>query len=291
MRFLGGFICGVLAGFLLRCSITAGMYYRFPEEMPRETWGMLWGEHWFIRTAISIICTAWGGFIVGLITRKKGGYIASFASLPSLLLWAGFAFIVFAGINFYSIKTQWVQFAYIFITGINPFSSNTPYEFYVSIGNKISIGIILLATLPVSWYTGLIGEQQAHIVANHFDSRSHTLLGIKWYHYFWIPILLHFILMQASYAGFYFLVWLKVLWKSAARFNLFSYVIPGIFTMGVYATLYLMAKGVFKAYEILAGFETVESKGKAFWLVLKYALGYQIIATICQAGIQSQSFS
>jgi hypothetical protein len=116
--------------------------------------------------------------------------------------------------------------------------------------------------------------------AEHFDSRRYTLLGIKWYHYIWIPIVLHLILLQGSYAGLYFLTWLKVLWK--AGFSIFQWIIPGIFTFALWGTLYLMGIGIYKAYLILAGLESVPSKGKAFIKVLQYAIGFPLIAAALQ---------
>jgi hypothetical protein len=45
-------------------------------------------------------------------------------------------------------------------------------------------------------YGGSAGEEEGKAMAEHFDSRRFTLLGIKWYHYLWLPILIQLQLTQ-----------------------------------------------------------------------------------------------
>ncbi len=134
--------------------------------------------------------------------------------------------------------------------------------------------------LPIAWSSGIQGEIIGQDYSEHFDSRKYTLLGIKWYHYIWIPIVLHLIIMQGSYAGLYFLTWIKALWK--AGFSIFRWIIPAIFTFALWGTLYLMGIGIMRTYLILAGFEEVQPKGRVVIKILKYALGFQIMETILQ---------
>lgn len=255
-------ITGVIAGALLSMAIGAGLLHRFPDEFKLTTWGVLWGEHWFLRALASIICSAWAGFITGIIAREKGKILAVVAVLPSWIFW--------------------VIAEYTALTGHLPLFNTG--DFFISLGNKISMGFIILAIFPVAWHSGAQGEIIGQEYSAFFDSRKHTLLGIKWYHYTWLPIVLYLIVLQGSFAGLYFLTWLKALWKTG--FSLLGSIIPTIFTLMIYGTLYLMAIGVQKTYLILAGFEEFSSKGRAAVKVIQYAIGFQIIAGILQSVIE-----
>ena len=255
-------ITGVTAGALLSMAIGTGLLRRFPDEFKSATWGVLWGEHWFLRALASMICSAWAGFITGIIAREKGKILAIVAVLPSWIIW--------------------IIAEYTALTGHFPLF--TIDDIYVSLGNKISMGFIILAMFPVAWHSGAQGEIIGREYSTFFDSRKHTLLGIKWYNYTWLPIVLYLIVLQGSFAGLYFLTWLKTLWKSG--FSFFGSIIPSIFTFMIYGTLYLMAIGVQKTYLILAGFEEASSKGKAAIKVIQYAIGFQILAGILQSTIE-----
>ncbi len=261
-------ITGIMAGLFLCLAINAGCHFRFPDEID---WGALfWGEHWFIRALASLICSAGGGFVTGIIGREKGKILAIITVLPSWLIW--------------------VTTEYAALTGYFPFVDVS--DDYVSLGNKISMGFIILTILPVAWYSGEQGEIVGQEYSMLFDSRKHTLLGIKWYHYFWLPIVLYLIVMQGSAASLYFLTWLKFLWKSGLTpFGFFGSIIPLIFTVMIYGTLYLMAIGIQKTYLILAGIEKVGSKGRIAVKVIQYAIGFQIIAVILQTAIQYLHFT
>ena len=258
---------GVIAGALLSMAIGAGLLHRFPDEFKSSSWGVLWGEHWFLRALASLISSACAGFITGVIGREKGKTLAIIAVLPSWVLW--------------------VIVEYTALTGHFPLF--TTDDIYVSLGNKIFTGFIILALFPVAWYSGSQGEIMGQKYSTFFDSRKHTLLGIKWYHYTWLPIVLYLIVLQGSFAGLYFLTWLKALWKFG--FSFFGSIIPTIFTAMICGTLYLMAIGVQRTYLILAGFEEVTSKGSAAVKVIQYAVGFQILAGILQIVIEYVHYS
>jgi hypothetical protein len=259
MRKFFAIISGAMAGLLLSMAIGAGLQHRFPDEFKSFNWGLLfWGEHWFLRTLASLLSSAWAGFIAGVIGREKGKILAIITVLPSWIIWVLAEYTAMTG-----------HFTLLNIDNI-----------YISLGNKISMGFIILTMFPVAWYSGRQGEIIGQEYSTYFDSRKHTLLGIKWYHYTWLPIVLYFVVMQGSFAGLYFLIWLKALWKSG--FSLFGSIIPSIFTFMIYGTLYLMAIGVKKTYLILGGLEEVSSKDRTVTQVLKYIIGFQAIATILQ---------
>jgi len=261
-------ITGVIVGALLSMAIGAGLQHRFPDEFKSFSWGvLLWGEHWFLRALAFLLSSACAGFVTGVIGREKGNLLAIIVVLPSWIIWVIFEYSAFSG----------------------HFPLLNLGDFYVSLGNKISMGFIILATLPVVWYSGAQGEIIGQKNSTFFDSRKHTLLGIKWYHYTWLPFVLYLIVLQGSFAGLYFLTWVKALWKSG--FSFFGSIIPAIFTFMIYGTLYLMALGVQKTYLILSGFEEVTSKGRAAVKVIQYAIGFQIIAGILQFVIEYIHYS
>lgn len=263
MRKIFAFICGMLAGLLLSSSLTSGLHYRFQSEISLTPWGILfWGEHWFIRAVASCICAAWAGFIAGTISRSKGNIVGMLAVFPSWIVWT---IALYAG-----------------IVGHIPFVGP---EIYISIGNKLFTFIVLIVLFPIAWFSGLAGEETGKEYAEHFDSRPHTLLGIKWYHYLWIPIILNLIVMQGGYAGLYFLTWVKASYK-VGPFNTLGMLITAIPTILIFLTLWLMYTGVVRSYKILAGFENVESKWRAFMLILKYAIGFQLLAALAESGIE-----
>jgi hypothetical protein len=269
-------ISGATAGALLSTAISNGLWSIFPDVfLPFNIFLYYLGyvtldEHWFLRALVSIISSCWAGFIAGLIGRNKGSVLSIIAVLPAWI--------------------TWLITGYIAITGYNPFL-NMNDIIHISLGNKISITFIILAMFPASWYSGAQGEITGQEFAAHFDSRKYTLLGIKWYHYFWIPIVMFLILLQGSFYGIYFLEWVKELWKAGhGFFGWIRYIIPGIFTVALWGTLYLMGIGVRNAYLILAGFENIQSRGKAFLKVLQYAIGFQIIAILLQRGIELLHF-
>lgn len=263
MRKLFAIISGAIAGLLLSMAIGVGLQHRFPDEFKSFNWGLLfWGEHWFLRALASLLSSAWAGFIAGIIGREKGKILAIITVLPSWIIW--------------------VIAEYAVLTGHFPLFNIG--DIYVSLGNKIFMGFIILGMLPVAWYSGEQGEIIGQEYSTYFDSRKHTLLGIKWYHYIWLPIVLYLIVIQGSYVGLYFLIWMKALWKSG--FHFYISIIPTIFTLMLYGTLYLMAIGVIKTYLILAGFEEVHPKSRAVAKVLQYAIGFQIIAVALQSLIE-----
>ena len=248
-------ICGAISGFFLHLACGAGIQYHFLEDMDKGILeGLLWGEHWFVRTLVVVLCCFWAGFIAGLIGRHKGSLIGSISIAPCII--------------------SWLLLFYISLTGHVPILNT---HIHISIGNNIAMLLAILLAIPMGSYGGKVGEEESYDLACHFDSRPNTLLGIKWYHYLWIPFVLHPIVMQASYIGLYFLFLYKELFRSG-----FMLSITFIFVMLIYGTLYLMGIGLWKAYRALAGLEEYTSKGAIAVNVMKYAIGLQIVAVICQ---------
>src|SRR6266496_2936994 len=213
-RAFAGVICGVVAGMLIPGALASGCLFYFPEEKHADaTWLFLWGEHWAIRVFASWVSAIGAGFVAGLVARQRGQIWAGVAALPSTLCWLAIAVI------------GWMQKV--------PFFEDR-FQVETSIGNKLAASLLVLTVIPTACYGGLAGEKESKAVGEHFDSRRFTLIGIKWYHYLWLPILIQLQLTQASWAFLYGFEWLRNTWRSG--FSLIS-IVPWIFTIAIWWTL------------------------------------------------------
>jgi hypothetical protein len=141
---------------------------------------------------------------------------------------------------------------------------------------------LLVPSFVAAWAGGS-GAEEGQACGPHFDSRRFSLLGIKWYHYIWLPLPLYLWLIQASWTVFYGLEWLRMVYKSDATF---LSIVPGVFTMMIWGTLGIMVTGAGKAYEVLAGFELIPTVGRRAFAVLKYGVGAFLLVVILQVGIK-----
>lgn len=258
-RAFAAVICGIIAGILIPSALANGCLFYFPEERHAgATWSFLWGEHWAIRVLASWSSAIGAGFIAGIIARRRGKLWAGVAALPSTLCWLVIAVI------------GWTQKV--------PFWENR-FDVEISIGNKLAASLLVLTIIPFACYGGAAGEEEGKLVAEHFDSRRFTLLGIKWYHYLWLPILIQLLLTQASWAFLYGFEWLRNTWRSG--FSLIS-IVPWIFTIAIWWTLSIMAHGAVKGYNVLSGLEEIPSAGSRALQVLKYGFGFPLLAAVLQ---------
>jgi hypothetical protein len=258
-RAVAAVVCGILAGMLISGALANGCSFYFPEERHAgTTWLFLWGEHWAIRVLASWASAYGAGFVAGIVARQRGKVWAGIAAVPSTVCWLAIALI------------GWTQKV--------PFFTGT-YEVETSIGNKLAASLLVLTIIPIGCYGGLAGEEQGQSLGEHFDSRRFTLLGVKWYHYMWLPILFQLLLTQASWAFLYGFEWLRNTWR--AGLSLFS-VVPWIFTVLIWVTLSIMATGAAKCYGVLSGLEGLPSARSRAVQVLKYGFGFPLLAAILQ---------
>jgi hypothetical protein len=249
--------CGMVAGILLPNSVQVGVRWMISGEP--EWSSVFWGEHWILRPVVSVLAALGGGFVAGAIARRSGRTVAVLGALPAFLIWAWAAI------------SAW-QEELLFMGGSQ----------YFSIGNKLAATVIVVALLPAAAVAGNAGQEIGVQFGQHFDSRPKTLLGVKWYHYIWLPFLIHLILAQISWAGLYAFEWLKMVWRSGPSM---SSLIPTAFALALWGTFYILLTGVLKAYRVLAGFDETHSKFGAAKQVLKYGVGAPLLALIMQIGI------
>lgn len=252
-RLAFGVISGVVAGVGLIGSMQVGAGIAFSVNAGVE-WGLgYWGDHWVWRSVWSVASTYVAAFIAGMIARRRGALIGILSAIPTVLFWA---FVAFAG-----------------------FAENPDIE--VPLGYKIAAIVLLLITLPIGSAGGSSGEGYGAANAGHFDSRAHSLFGIKWYHYLWLPFLIHFVVVQTTWAAMYGFGWITTAWRaSQSIFVMF----PMMFALALFGTLQLVATGSFKAYSALAGFDEGGERTRVI-SVLKYGFGFPLLAAVAQLGI------
>jgi hypothetical protein len=267
LRFLGAIVFGTTIGLFVAAALEVGLRYHYPEEQESTPWGLLfWGEHWALRVAASSVATIVAGYTTGLVARKHGKILAVISSLPSALFWLALTI------------GSW--------NGSFPYLKNA-LPFHVSIGNKLAASLVVVTMLPLAAWAGGLGEHEGQVRGPSFDSRRYSLLGIKWYHYFWLPLLAYLWLIQASWAVFDGLGWLAKSWKSGI--GIIS-IVPGAFAFMIFGTIYIMSNGATKAYAVLSGIQAIPGAGKRALLVLKYGLGSLALAAILQTGIALLDF-
>jgi hypothetical protein len=257
MRSIFAVLCGVIAGAAIPNSLAVGFKWLFPME---PDWGpFLWEEHWILRPVASVLAAAGAGFVAGAIARHHGRWIAVCAAFPALLLWAYFG------------VSAWQEQLLFSDTSM-----------YVSIGNKLAITLIVAVLLPVAWFAGVAGEELGADYAVHFDSSSASLLGIKWYHFLWIPIVLHFVIAQFAWAGLYGFEWMKMTWRAGPTLGS---LLPSVFVMMIWGTFMLMFHGLVTAYKTLSGIDA--PKGSVAGSVVRHAVGLPLLAGILQVVVMA----
>ncbi|MCH8248660.1 MAG: hypothetical protein IH913_03525 [Proteobacteria bacterium] len=119
-------------------------------EFEFQDWA--WGDHYFWRLAAAVIATGFVGFLSGAIAQSNGGRTALIANIPSVLVWVGtFYFVVFS-----------------------------EYEIEASTGFAV---ISILAIPLTSWIAYTFGGIGAEVQTGSYA--SHTVLGIKPFHWLW----------------------------------------------------------------------------------------------------------
>lgn len=272
-RGISAVLCGILAGILIPNAMEVGFLYNFPQEKEQEMWGLfLWGEHWALRVTTGWASAIGAGFITGIVARKKAVILAGIAAMSTALCWLLIALIGWGA------QIQSVTGSMLGLVLFAPVR-----DFDISLGNKLAATALLLTVIPLAMFGGVSGENVGRKLGRHFDLRRYTLLGIKWYHFFWLPILIHVGLAQASWVALYGFEWLKLMWKAGVGFGS---MIPTLFALMIWGTLLIMGKGASRCYLVLAGLETIPFPGARALAILKYGFGALILAAVLQAGIQ-----
>ena len=252
-----GILAGIIAGLLVSASMDTGanLFFEQSDENFYFSDLILWGDHWFLRAIASLSCTLWGGFIGGLTARRRGSLVGLFSSIPTSLVWLSYLIVSFSG---------------YFEFGDNYF------EVYTTIPLQIMSILIIIGSFIIGYIGGEAGEGFSSEFSNYFDQRKHSLFAIKWYHYLWIPIPLHLIVMQSGWVILYSTDFLYWYWADP-----FS-ILPSIFLIPLYGSLYITVNGLSKSYMILSGIDKIPNLKERFLGVLKFGCGMPILAVLIQ---------
>jgi hypothetical protein len=257
IRNSGAIVCGWIAGILLPGSLQVGVGFAVEGQGNPSGWTvLLWGDHWAWRAVASILATGGAAFLAGMVGRRAGGRLGLAAALPSALYWAAIAFVGWTGSPIVGIRLE-----------------------EIPLGYKIVATVLALVTLPISASVGAAGSPYGHANAHHFDKRRRTLLGIRWYHFLWLPFLIHVMIITGTWGTVLAFGWMVTAWKNSL--SLLA-IIPTLFLVGMVFTLQLLVRGAFGTYQALAGFD--DDTGHPAWKrVLKYGLGYTAGTAVLQS--------
>jgi hypothetical protein len=251
-RYAGAIACGIIAGVWIPSSMETGARLLFPDTV--EWSPTFWGEHWVVRPLVTGVSAVAAAFVAGAVARRFGSFIAAVSAFPAFLLWL------------------WVT-----ISAWRESILFTGTETYVSVGNKVAATAIVIAIFPIAWVGGTAGEAFGREKAETFDARRWSLLGVKWYHYLWIPFVVHLVLIQTAAVGLWGLDWMLIAWRSGAAGV--GSLLPTAFAAVLLGTLALSYTGLQRAYGILSGTQPDDAGWRA---VLKYGVGFPIAAAVAQ---------
>lgn len=245
-------LCGFFAGVMSSVSLSKGVGLALRQELPSETWGLLvWGNHYLWRCVVALAAAGVAGFIAGSIARRQGAISALIAVLPSSLVWLLLA------------CWRWLAPQ----TSLDP--SSIPIQYQVVAG---------FCALSVPAIAIVVGKQAGHwivAVASHFDLRKRTLLGISWYHYLWLWLPIHVVLLDIAWVSVQIVTTLPSAWIHG-----FESVTPLIFLLSLPVPLRFGLGGLHRAYSLLAGFTTSVTRARD---VVKFALGFPLLCVVAQS--------
>lgn len=258
LRLCGAVASGVIWGYVLVESVKTGVALAVDGRQPEGPAIVFWQEHWVWRTLASLAATGAAAFVAGMVARRRGVLVGILSGLPTAAYWGFVAYVGWTGDTL----------------GLGDAED-------LSLGYRIIAIVLALASVPCSVACAKEGTAYGHANAEHFDSRRGTFLGIRWYQFLWLPVLLHLMILTAAFGAVHGSLWLIAAWKTGL--SVFS-IVPALFYLGMLGTLQLLATGAWRSYEVLAGFEEC-SATLAVGRVLKFGFGYLIAAGIAQAAI------
>ncbi len=220
LKQIGGALFGILLGCIITNSIGTGAAYMFQAE--EDSWLLtFWGSHHILRVLASLIGTLFGALAVGCIAKFRGALWGFISTLPICIFWMYIAFL--AG-------SYELTFGHWFVV------------------------IVLMIVSPIAGLCGgFIGSSIRLATPDFFESRPGTILGIKWYHWLWLPFPIHCVGLSGTfsvYQGFY-------LFFRPEMFFLWNY-----FSILIYASILLMLVGLYKAFYLLSVGYKKELTGK-----------------------------
>lgn len=239
-------LCGMLAGGLSGNALRLGVNLLLQE---RNWNAFYWSEHWLLRLPASWLATAVAGVVCGAVARRKGGVLSVVSNAPAELWW------LFLG-------SYWF--------------ANDGMD-----AGSVVMTLVILVTKPfIAYFFGTVGADQGLRIAMHSDARRYSLLGIRFFHYFWLPILLTLLVADATWAFlFQFEEW-GMLWRRGVLSSAFFY--APLFSGVVALSFELVCVAIVNLWKLLAGYDRMLSR----WDVTRGIVAQGFIAPAVAIGLQ-----
>lgn len=220
-------------------------------ERDTESWGFLfWGDHWLLRSVVSLLATGAGGTAAGLATPKRADLAGLLSGIPTSVAWLlGAAGLWFA----------------------------KPEQVYLPgrTGWWIACGALTIVSPLVARGCGVIGGQVRSDNASLF-SRPHRLLGIRWFHWLWIWVPLYYLASE-----FFFSAVLTIRIELAG-----SGLLSDVARLATGSAAFVMLLGAWKGVALLVSEGQPDQQGqRKFWGVLLYFLVLPGTALLVRTGV------
>jgi hypothetical protein len=256
IRGTAGALSGIGAGVLLILSIQVGVALGLGENAEQWDGTLEWGDHWMWRGVASLAATSAGAFIGGMIARRRGRVVGAISAFPSVLYWGLVAYVGWGG----------------------PLPRVQTVD-DIALGYRLVALVLVAASVPTAAALGTEGAAYGRANARHFDARRATLLGIRWYHFVWLPLLMYVMAVTGVAGAVYGFSWMTAVWKSGMSVLA---LLPMVFLIGIYTALQWLTSGALKTYVALAGFED-GAHSSTFRRVITYGVGSTVATALALA--------
>ena len=198
-RLTAAVLSGAVAGVLLVNSMQVGVAFGLSED--QREWDILkWGDHWMWRGAATMAATTAAAFIAGMIARRRGRLIGALSAVPVRWYWALVAYAGWIGHIPARLRRQMCHWA---------------------------IELSLFYLLWVLCHAGRHPDERAPRTA--VPMRDTSMLGegrcsgSRRYHFLWLPLLIHMMVMTAAFGGVYGFQRLAELSSGTSMFAIFRW--------------------------------------------------------------------
>lgn len=244
---IGGAAFGFWFGNVVTVSVWSGAAFIFRTEA--ESWGLaFWGDHHITRIVAELVGVWVGGFVAGCIAKDHGSRWGLISALPRIAFW------VLTVVIFTIWKGDVVS---------------------LTIGQWIVILLSIILIPFVAFHSGKSGQEQRVKNEEFFEGKRGTLIGVKWYHWFWLFFPIHLVGLQVTYGIYQIVMYLGVILRSLLWFMIVGFLMEPL----LFGSLYLLALSMYKTYTLLAvGSEMGFTRRQIFIRILWWTLGIYLIA-------------
>lgn len=236
---IGGAVFGLFVGGVATSSIWSGATFVFPGA---ADWGFtFWGTHHITRVLGGLIGVGIGSFVAGCIAKDRGGRWGLISASPRVALWVTVGFL-----GIHSVMREYI----------------TP----LTIGQWIVIAALIVLIPLVAYHAGKAGQETRVRNQEFFESRKGTLLGMKWYYWFWFFFPVHMVGLLATYSVYQIMIYLTVILRSLLWFFFVGLLMEPL----LLGSIYLLGLSVYKTYMLLSigsemGFNRSQIAKRVLW--------------------------